>query len=135
MHSGARSVFAIFAWLFFAAVVYQVFLAGMGLLGDGDMESHVGFGWTIPLFTFPLLIMVWPAHLDRRTVGLTILLVVLTFIQTSLPQLRTDAPAVAALHPVNALAIFWVSLTIARRSTVIAREALAAEDLAAAHEA
>ncbi len=44
MYSGARAVYAVLAWLFFAAVVCQVFLAGIGLLGGGDMGAHIGFG-------------------------------------------------------------------------------------------
>ena len=135
MHSTARTVYAGLAWLFFVGVVYQVFLAGMGLLGDGDMKSHIGFGWTLPLLTIPLLIVAAAARPDRRTFLLTVLLLVITFFQISLPGLRTEAPALAALHPVNALAIFWVSLTIARRSTALMREPSAAEELPAAQEA
>ena len=135
MHSTARTVYAGLAWLFFVGVVYQVFLAGMGLLGDGDMKAHMSFGWTLPLLTIPLLIMAAAAHPGRLTFRLTVLLLVITFVQISLPGLRTDAPALAALHPVNALVIFWVSLTIARRATALARETAAAEELPAAQEA
>jgi hypothetical protein len=116
-----RGAYAVLAWLFLAAVVYQVFLAGMGLLGGGDMQTHMGFGYLLPLFTIPLLAVAAGAHPDRRTFRLTILLLVLTWVQSMLPPLRTTAPALAALHPVNALVIFWLSLTIARTATALAR--------------
>jgi hypothetical protein len=43
-------------------------------------------------------------------------------VQTILPWFAEDAPFVAALHPVNALLLFWGGLTIARRATTMARE-------------
>ena len=135
MYSGARAVYAVLAWLFFVGVVCQVFLAGMGLLGDGDMEAHIGFGWTLPLLTIPLLISGRgraPGSADIPPHGLAS---GDHLLPDTLPGLRTDAPALAALHPVNALVIFWVSLTIARRATALARESAAAEELPAAQEA
>lgn len=113
--------FAIFAWLFFVGVVYQVFLAGVGLLGGGDMTAHMGFGWTLPLVGILLFVVALLAHPDKRTFRLTLLLMVMTFVQTGLPSARYDTPWLAALHPVNALLIFWLALTIAQRATALAR--------------
>jgi hypothetical protein len=128
--------FAVFAWLFFVGVVYQVFLAGLGLLGGGDMTDHMGFGYMLPLVAILLFLVAWIAHPDRRTFRLTLLLMVLTIIQTTLPPLRNEAPVLAALHPVNALLIFWLALTIAQRSTALARRpAVTAEEVPAVQEA
>jgi hypothetical protein len=113
--------FAVFAWLFFVSVVYQVFLAGLGLLGGGDMTNHVGFGYMLPLVAILLFLVALVAHPDKRTFRLTLLLMVLTIIQTTLPPLRDEVPVLAALHPVNALLIFWLALTIAQRATALAR--------------
>ncbi|HEX5578780.1 MAG TPA: hypothetical protein VFY43_03855 [Candidatus Limnocylindria bacterium] len=132
----ARTLYAGMAWLFFGAVVVQVFLAGLGLLGGGDMHAHIGFGFLLPLLTIPLLLLAWAAQPDRRTFRLTVLLLFVTFLQTFLPGLRQDAPVLAALHPVNALLIFWVGLTIARGATAMARRpAAAANELPAVQEA
>jgi hypothetical protein len=131
-----RLAYAMLAWLFFVGVVLQVFLAGIGLLGGGDMSGHMGLGFLLPLITVPLLVLALGAHPDRRTLLLTSLLVVITFVQTFLPGLRNEVPALAALHPVNALVIFWISLTIARAATALARQpADAGEELPAAQEA
>ena len=126
--------FAIFAWLFFVGVVYQVFLAGVGLLGGGEMTDHVGFGYMLPMVAILLFVVAWVAHPDKRTFRLTLLLMVLTIIQTTLPPLRHDVPALAALHPVNALLIFWLALTIAQRATALARTSSLARDEAHAPE-
>jgi hypothetical protein len=52
----------------------------------------------------------------------TLFLFVLYVIQTILPILRGTVPVLAALHPVNALAVFLVALMHARRTRSIWRE-------------
>ena len=115
-----RLVAAGIAWLFVAAVAFQVFLAGIGLLGAGTMEGHMGFGYLIPLTAFVLLIAVAGARVPRTT-GLAGLLVVLSVVQIGLAWARVDAPFVAAFHPVNALLLWLLGVTIARRATSFAR--------------
>lgn len=122
MYSTARYALAGIAWLFLAGVVLQVFLAGIGLLGGGDMEGHIGFGYMLPLGAILLAPIAAAAHPDRRTFRLSILLLVLTIVQPNLPLLRDVSPALAALHPVNALFIFWLALTVARRSSALLGE-------------
>jgi hypothetical protein len=121
MQAAGRSMFAVVAWLFFIGVVLQVFLAGLGLLGGNTMEAHIGFGYLLPLVAILLALLAWPAHPDRRTFRLTMLLLVITIIQPNLPLLRDVSPVIAALHPVNALAIFWLALTVARGSVALLR--------------
>ncbi len=52
----------------------------------------------------------------RRTIGLAALLRALLALQSLLILARGSVPAVTALHPVNAIAIFWVALTLVRRT-------------------
>jgi mercuric ion transport protein len=112
-----RYAFVAAAWLFFVGIVYQVFLAGVGLLGGGDMTAHMSFGWGLPLFVLVLFLAALAALPGWRTFGITALLLVLTWVQIFLPGFRTVNPLIAALHPVNALALFWLALTVARRAT------------------
>lgn len=116
-----RFVAAGVAWLFLAAVVYQVFLAGVGVFGAGSMAQHRDFGYLIPLVALVLLIAVAIAR-TRGAILPAVLLVVLASVQTMLPWFRIDAPFVAALHPVNALVLALLGLVIARRATAFARE-------------
>jgi len=117
-----RIAFALVAWLFVIAVVVQVFLAGVGLFVPGfdTFSYHREFGWLLQLGPLPLLLLAWAAGPGRSTVWLAATLVVLVPIQPLLAWARLDLPFLAALHPVNAVAIFWVGVTVARRATAMA---------------
>ena len=118
---GARTTFAVIAWLYVGVITLQVFFAGLGLFGTGGMDLHMGFGYLIPLVVLAVPIAALAARPGARTVWLSAGLLVLTWVQVTLPYARDDLPAIAALHPVNALLIFWLALTIARRATASAR--------------
>jgi hypothetical protein len=117
-----RFIYATLAWLFVAGVIVQVFLAGVGLFGAGSLDLHRSFGYWIELIPLLMLPFAWPAHVGRRMVWLNVALFVVVLIQTSLPYAKTDMPLVAALHPVNALLVFWLGLTIGRGGLALARE-------------
>jgi len=53
-------------------------------------------------------------RLGRKLIGFSTLLVFLTIVQAILPSLRGISPWIAALHPVNALALMGISATIRR---------------------
>ena len=117
----SRVVFAALAWLFVGLVVLQVFYAGVGLLGGGGMAQHREFGYLVAMFPLLVLIAALVARAGRLAWWSGGLLV-LAQVQTILPWFAADAPFVAALHPVNALAIFWGALTVAQRATRFARQ-------------
>lgn len=113
------------ALAFVAAIVVQVFLAGAAIAnlgGSGNFSGHVEFGYTgIGIVVAILLVTALVARLPRRDLGLVVLLVVLYVVQTLLPGFRSASPAIAALHPVNALFLFggasWYALRLWRRAT------------------
>jgi uncharacterized protein DUF6220 len=118
----ARLVYAGLAWLFVAAIVFQVFLIGLALFDEPSYrQTHAGVGFLIFFVVLALLIAALVARPGRRDVGLVALLVVLYVVQVSLPGFRTDYPAIAALHPVNALLMFGVGVYVARSATVLVR--------------
>ena len=109
------------AWLFLACVVVQVFLAGLGVFaGAENFSLHRDFGYTFGWLTLLLLLLALGGRLGRRWIGLSALVLVLFAFQSVFVAVRDAMPAAAALHPVNALAIFAVALQIARRSRVLA---------------
>lgn len=110
------------AWLFLVCVVVQVFLAGLGVfVGLEKFELHREFGYLFGWLTLVLLTIAIAARLGRRWIGLAALLLVLFAFQSVFVALREAVPAAAALHPVNALAIFGVALHTATRSRSLAR--------------
>jgi hypothetical protein len=119
MHT-VRLAFIGVAWLFLACVVVQVFLAGLGVFaGAQNFSLHREFGYVFGWLTLVLLLLALAGRLGRRWIGLSALILVLFAFQSVFVALRDVMPALAALHPVNALAIFGVALHIARRSRVL----------------
>ena len=112
------------AALFVVALFVQVFLAGAAISnlgGSGNFSSHVEFGYTwIGLAALALLVTVFVARRPRREVGWVVLIVVLYVIQTLLPAFKGSTPAVAALHPVNAVLLTVISIWYARRVWIAA---------------
>jgi mercuric ion transport protein len=121
--NGPRLVFAVAAWLFVAGIVIQVFLAGAGLFKLTDFTPHGYLGWYLPLVPVVLLILAAVARVDRRTMLLTAVLLLLTMIQPMLAAERKAYPVLAAFHPVNALLVFWLAWTVSRRGTDLIRVA------------
>lgn len=120
--------FAVLAWIFVATIVIQVFLIGLGLFDDPSFqETHRDFGYTgVGIAAIALLIVALAARPGRRLLGAVVVLFVLYLVQTSLPEFRDSYPAVAAVHPVLAMALFVLALQIARMATTLAREPIAA---------
>ncbi len=106
------------AWLFLAGLLLQFYLAGGGLFGAGTMARHRELGWNLWLATGLLALVALVGRLGRRAIGLSALLLALTTLQVMLPSLRGSLPWVAALHPVNALALLGVTSAIARGRSV-----------------
>jgi hypothetical protein len=117
----SRAALAAVAWIFVVMVVVQVFLAGIGLFGSGDMGAHVEFGYLVVMMPILVLIAAAVARAGRLA-WISVGLVVLGIVQSILPWFRDTVPFVAALHPVNALALFWLGLFVARRATGLARD-------------
>lgn len=108
------------AALFVVAIIIQVFLAGIALAnlgGSGDFSAHIEFGYLwVGLASLAVFLTAIAARRPRRDVGIAVGLLVLYIVQTMLPNARTSAPWVAALHPVNALFLFGLAVWYARRT-------------------
>lgn len=108
----ARIVFAGLASVFLAGVLTQVFFAGMGAFG-ADWSWHRSF---VHLLEPLPLLMILVAFVGRLPWGLRLLpLGLLVLIGAQYAFASVAVPA-AALHPANALLIFWLSLLVARRA-------------------
>lgn len=111
----ARVLFIVGAWAFVACVLIQVFLVGLDLFAKTGSSIHRDFaylfGWLAPVF---VLLSRMP-RVPEGTRAPAVVLLVLFAAQTVLPSLHDVYPILAALHPVNALAIFAVAIVLARR--------------------
>jgi hypothetical protein len=110
-----RQLHAGVAWLLVGSIVVQVWLAGMAipqLGGNGSFVSHRDFGYLIGLIPLALLVTAALGGLGRRRILQSLGILGLYLVQSSLPYMGI-AP-IEALHPVNAVVMFVVSLAYAR---------------------
>jgi len=111
----ARQIHALVAWLLVASILVQVWLAGAAipqLGGNGNFETHRNVGYGIGLITLALFLTALPSGLGRRRILQSLGILGLYIVQSSLPYM--GANAIEALHPVNAIVMFVVSLLYAR---------------------
>ncbi len=108
------------AWLFVATIIVQVFLVGAAipqLGGSSDFGPHRDFGYSIVgLAALAVLVTAIIARAGRRAILISLGLLALYIVQTELPYAKASIPAIAALHPVNALVLFALAVWYARRA-------------------
>lgn len=115
----SRVAAAVIAFVFAGCVVIQVFLAGLSLFASGThWADHRAFGSVIALPPLSLPVLAAAGRLPFRLVALAALILPLYALQFVF--VHAGVGALAALHPVNALLLFSLSITVGRR---IARHA------------
>ena len=120
-----RYTLLVISGLFLAAIVVQVFFAGLMVFGqEGGRSLHVDTGWIIHTASFLFLLLPALARGGARTIVLGIGLFAVTFVQPLLTMV--DLPLVEALHPVTALAMFTLALVLLLRALALVREELQA---------
>ena len=119
----ARRIYAIGVWLLVAAILIQVMLAGAGVFAN----NATFFFWhanvnSVVVFFLPLVLIGigWYGRMPRRTLLLTLAVPGLVILQSILliPYRAPGAGvwrALAGLHAVNALFIFWVAIKLLER--------------------
>jgi hypothetical protein len=112
-----RAIFLGATWLFVACCVIQVFLAGLGVFDDASaFITHTNFGYLFGWLIIVMLVAAIVGRMGRVYIGGAALLVVLFALQSVFVALRTDMPAVAALHPLNGFVILLVGVLLGWRA-------------------
>lgn len=150
MRKTLNVTFFVVTILLVAAIVLQLYLAGVGVFSNPSRElfSIHGMNGRIVLPVLVLLTVLFAAvaRAGKRYVWLSVLLIGLLAMQTLLFVItgalfdigpETPDPPLAAtllisLHPVNGLAILWVSVVLARRARRMAYGASATRAVTAA---
>lgn len=116
-----RRVYLWAAWLFLASVAVQVFLIGLYLFAEGDLDWHRFFALVPTVLSLVILVVAFAARLSVPSKRWAGALLVATFIQGALPAMKDIVSVVAALHPVNALVMVWLGLVVLRDAQEQAR--------------
>ena len=117
-----RYIFLSIAVLFLATIVVQVYFAGLMLFGqEGGRELHENTGYILGTAGALFLIVPALARAGRTPIVLGVILALVTYGQPFLTFTRDTSPVIAALHPVNALLIFTLSLVLARQAASLVR--------------
>jgi hypothetical protein len=112
----ARRGFVLFAGAFVIGVLIQVYIAGMAVFVDpANWSLHANFVHIIEWFPLIMLVLAFPGQLSRELKLLSVVLFVLIVVQYA-TALGFSNSIVAALHPVNALVIFWIGTVTIRRA-------------------
>src|SRR6266550_3756741 len=116
-----RILYLIVAWLFPVAILVQVFLVGLSLFTTQPYwDMHIGFGHSIVLLPALQVLLAYLGKIPSPAKGLTWLSLGICLIQTEVfAIIRTAVPTLAALHPVLALVLFPLALTIAWRARTV----------------
>ena len=110
----SRRVYLWGARLFIASVVVQVFLIGLYLFADADLNLHRYFAGVPTVLSLVILVAAFVGRLSTRSKRWSGALFVATMVQGALPLLKDTLGVVAALHPVNALLMLWLGIVVLR---------------------
>ena len=129
MRNGAAKAYLGLIWAFFAGVIVQFFLAGIGVfyaknptkpsdhLFDADsFNAHGAWGTLLQLLSILIVVAVLIWRPDRQTIGLTVLLLALMILQSILIHASESTHWLQALHPLNGVLILGLSYMLAQRA-------------------
>jgi hypothetical protein len=103
---------------YLGALALQFYAAGLGVFGAADFMPHALLGYGLIIGAVTLTVLTVTARLPRRAVLLAAGLIPLTILQPVLAlTFRAPAPALSALHALNALVIFTFAAAVARFSS------------------
>jgi heme A synthase len=122
---GVRDAWSTLIWIVLFMLPVEFYLAGYGAVSfthgttttrNNDWGAHMAFGSIIGLVVILVLITGLASRLPRQLTGMTVGLFVLMIVQFVLGVAGDSAPVLAALHPVNALLITGLTMSLALRS-------------------
>jgi hypothetical protein len=109
-----RVLYVVVAWALALCLLIQVFLAGLGIFGSRSLLTlHTTFVHYFGFLPILLIILALLGRTRHALVWWSLLLQVQIELQYGLAH--APVAVVAALHPVNAVLMFWITIYVARR--------------------
>lgn len=117
MRKTLSAIYVGIAWLTVAALLATIFMAGMSLFVSNSLwETHMTFGWTSELPVLLMIVLAVILRIPRKLTPWLVAVVVLHFVQTTLPTLKDSLPVVAAFHPLNASVLTFIAYLQAKKA-------------------
>ena len=118
MRQNLAAAYVGLAGLFVLGVVVQVFFAGLGIFGAKSFQLHEDFGYLLHLMPMLMLVFAVIGPRTRWHILNALGLFVVVTAQIGLIETREDAPGLAALHPVLAVAALgWAVWILVRNAS------------------
>jgi hypothetical protein len=122
------SVFRVWAWIVWVAIIVQIGFAGYGAffvaseVEDSTIDEdkfmdgfgiHSGFGYLVVLFGLILLLLAFAARIGKQRLLPVAGLFGLLIVQVLLAWFGFEVPAIGFFHPINAVVLAGISYWIA----------------------
>lgn len=115
-----RLLYSLSAWLLAGGTLVPIYLVGLSLFKSQDYWLwHKEIGFTLGILVPVLTLLALFARIPRNLAAMLVLIVVLYFFQIITPWFRGSSSWAAALHPINAIVLIWVSMVHARKVTAL----------------
>ncbi|MBW7455434.1 DUF6220 domain-containing protein [Paenibacillus sepulcri] len=112
-----RLALFLLAAVFAVCVVMQVFLAGMASFVDSShWQDHRSFVHYFEMIPLAMLVLTFIGPTGRTIRFLGFGMVILIIMQYLTAHMGGRIPELAALHPVLALLLFWISMIAVKRA-------------------
>ncbi|MEF3306196.1 DUF6220 domain-containing protein [Paenibacillus sp. GYB003] len=106
-----RLLYAVLAWIFLFCIVAQAFIAGLAVFAGADNWAlHTSFVRAFALLPLILFLLTFVGDIRGGQRWLALGLFACIVLQFVTATALSSVPAMAALHPVVALLLFWGSL-------------------------
>jgi hypothetical protein len=110
----ARPIHLVVAWLFVVGLLYQVFLAGLGVFDTASaFTTHRDTGYALTAVPVLLAITAFAGRFGLMQVVAALVMLGQFILQSVLVLQRDSIPAIAALHPVNGVLILLIAAWLA----------------------
>jgi len=115
-----RVIFAALSVLFFIAIVFQVFLAGVALFANSSQWAvHKSFVVYFEFIPIVMLVLAFFGGIPKKLRWHSLALYLMVAFQYMTIGLSGKFPYVTALHPVIAMLLFWLSIVVLRTSLAL----------------
>ncbi|BBH22708.1 hypothetical protein Back11_40530 [Paenibacillus baekrokdamisoli] len=120
-----RLIILLLASLFLISVLIEVFLAGMAsLVNATHWKDHTTFVHFFEMLPVGIFVLSFVAKIGGAVRWLSLTLVGFIGLQYITVNLVDTIPMLAAMHPVFAIVLFWLSIVMVKKSFVVWRHGL-----------